>query len=376
MGEKGAVLKTLAKKLSEKTRIGRVVEVQDIEDTIKAPFFSPVQTRQQRKLNQTQILEFPTKPQTTGPTAESSGLKKETAKPGTSPKNIDVAATTTTKKVKKDFESTMKWEPKDWRLMLDNIRIMRTVDAPVDTMGCHKCSDDKADEKTQRFQKLVALMLSSQTKDEITFDAMQRLKSNQMTPRIIAAMERSKLEELLKPVSFYKNKAKYLQLTSQVLIDKYDSDIPGTIKELEALPGVGPKMAHLCMSTAWNEVTGIGVDVHVHRITNRLKWLPKPTKEPEQTRIALESWLPRDMWPEVNHLLVGFGQTVCKAVRPRCMACLNSGICPAAQCKNVVKSLKTGPKILLMDNDDSKDVTVTKRSKLQNPKKVSIENGR
>lgn len=70
-----------------------------------------------------------------------------------------------------------------------------------------------------------------------------------------------------------------------------------------SLPGVGPKMAHICMRVAWNIVTGIGVDVHVHRISNRLKWVPKETKEPEQTRIALEKWLPFEEWAEVNELV-------------------------------------------------------------------------
>jgi len=78
----------------------------------------------------------------------------------------------------------------------------------------------------------------------------------------------------------------------EILTDKYGSDIPDNVKDLVALPGVGPKMAHICMAVAWNKITGIGVDVHVHRLSNRLGWVPKPTKEPEQTRVALEKWLP------------------------------------------------------------------------------------
>uniref|UniRef100_A0A1I8P1L5 Endonuclease III homolog n=1 Tax=Stomoxys calcitrans TaxID=35570 RepID=A0A1I8P1L5_STOCA len=224
-----------------------------------------------------------------------------------------------------------KWEPQNWKHILDNIRIMRSKDnAPVDTMGCHKCADENADEKTQRFHKLVALMLSSQTKDETTYHAMLRLREHSLTPKSISEMKLNVLENILHPVSFYKNKAKYLQQTSKVLIDKYNSDIPDNIKELVALPGVGPKMAHICMATAWHQTTGIGVDVHVHRICNRLKWLPRPTKEPEQTRVALEQWLPRDLWREVNHLLVGFGQTTCTPVKPKCLECLNCSICPEA----------------------------------------------
>ncbi|XP_030377064.1 endonuclease III-like protein 1 isoform X1 [Scaptodrosophila lebanonensis] len=216
-----------------------------------------------------------------------------------------------------------------WHQHLENIRLMRSKSAaPVDTMGCHQCADENADDKTQRFHKLVALMLSSQTKDETTFQAMNRLKARTLTPANILSMPVNDLEQLVHPVSFYKNKSKYLKQTAQILLDKYDGDIPNNVKELIALPGVGPKMAHICMATAWNEVTGIGVDVHVHRISNRLGW--SKSKEPEQTRATLESWLPRELWSEVNHLFVGFGQTICTPVRPNCTNCLNIDICPSA----------------------------------------------
>nr|XP_014090712.2 endonuclease III-like protein 1 [Bactrocera oleae] len=351
MSGKEVLTKALAKKLSEKVRVVQAVKVQDIEDAVKSPFFSPVQTRNQRKATKTQLKSFEMPVKTEDSTSSAairkpikvnaltnniqlqSGKIKKHVGVSKEKKQLDLAEAN----VKTD--SHEKWEPQNWRLILENIRTMRSsAEAPVDTMGCHKCSDDEADEKTQRFQKLVALMLSSQTRDEITYEVMQRLKSSGLTPQAIIDIETGKLEDLLKPVSFYKNKAKYLQLASIILVDKYDSDIPGTIKELQALPGVGPKMAHLCMATAWNQVTGIGVDVHVHRIANRLKWLPKPTKEPDQTRLDLESWLPRDMWQDVNHLLVGFGQTVCKALRPCCSKCLNREICPASTYNSTTKT--------------------------------------
>ena len=90
----------------------------------------------------------------------------------------------------------------------------------------------------------------------------------------------------------------YIKKTSQILKDSYNCDIPDNVKELCQLVGVGPKMAHLVMLCAWNEVTGIGVDTHVHRISNRLHWVKKPTKQPEETRVALEDWLPR--WARVS----------------------------------------------------------------------------
>lgn len=81
------------------------------------------------------------------------------------------------------------------------------------------------------------------------------------------------------------------------------------------------------MKVAWGEVTGIGVDTHVHRIANRLGWV-KNCKTPEATRKQLEDWLPRELWSEVNLLLVGFGQQICLPVKPQCGTCLNQSLCP------------------------------------------------
>lgn len=172
-------------------------------------------------------------------------------------------------------------------------------------------------------------MLSSQTKDQVTFEAMTRLKQNGLTPKQMIEIDTVELERLLYPVSFYKTKAKHIQKTANILFDSFDSDIPNSVEGLVKLPGVGPKMAHICMRTAWNVISGIGVDTHVHRISNRLKWLPKQTKEPEQTRVELEKWLPFENWSEVNELMVGFGQTICTPTNPKCDLCLNSEICPS-----------------------------------------------
>ncbi len=98
-------------------------------------------------------------------------------------------------------------------------------------------------------------------------------------------------------------------------------------------------MAHLCMSAdnGWGRVEGIGVDVHVHRITNLWGWQAPPTKTPEETRMALQSWLPRDKWKEINWLLVGLGQKVCLPVGRRCGECELGfrGLCKAADRKKV-----------------------------------------
>lgn len=223
------------------------------------------------------------------------------------------------------------WEPINWRQMLGNIRRMRTEQpAPVDSMGCDQFRDDvSVPAKTRRFHTLVSLMLSSQTKDQANFECMQRLRKHGLTPEQMMATDPATLEKLIHPVSFFRNKAKFIRQTSEILLAKYNGDIPDTIEGLMKLPGVGAKMAHLCMGAAWNIVTGIGVDTHVHRISNWLGWVPRETRSPEETRILLERWLPRELWEEVNHLLVGFGQTICTSTYPKCNDCANADICPA-----------------------------------------------
>ncbi|XP_074053326.1 endonuclease III-like protein 1 [Macrotis lagotis] len=225
-----------------------------------------------------------------------------------------------------------KWEPPNWRLQLENIREMRkSKDAPVDHMGAEQCYDQNAPPEVMRYQVLLSLMLSSQTKDQITAAAMRRLREKGLTLDSILQMDDDTLGQLIYPVGFWKSKVQYIKQTSKILKQQYGGDIPATVAELVALPGVGPKMAHLAMAIAWGKVSGIAVDTHVHRITNRLKWTKKGTKNPEETRTSLEDWLPRPLWKEINWLLVGFGQQTCLPVNPRCRDCLNRGICPASQ---------------------------------------------
>lgn len=259
---------------------------------------------------------------------------KEKNKKKNSSKNVKVehADSNSNEKLNVKDDPDNKWFPQHWEQQLYNIRQMRKArTAPVDTMGCDECPDKNADEPTIRFQVLVSLMLSSQTKDQVTHMAVQRLKVAGCTPENIIAIPDAELEKLIYPVGFYKRKVQYLKKVSNILIEKYSGDIPNNIKELCDLPGVGPKMAHLAMQVAWNEVTGIGVDTHVHRISNRLKWLPKTSKTPEETRVLLESWLPKELWREINHLLVGFGQTICQPVRPKCSECMNKTTCEYAK---------------------------------------------
>uniref|UniRef100_F1L3X1 Endonuclease III homolog n=1 Tax=Ascaris suum TaxID=6253 RepID=F1L3X1_ASCSU len=224
--------------------------------------------------------------------------------------------------VKDDYERPL------WERHLERLQQMReSKDAPVDTMGCHMLGDVLASPQVYRFQILVSLMLSSQTKDQITAAAMQRLRSRGCTVEGIIEMSELELQDLLIPVGFYKRKAIYLKKVADILSNKYGGDIPNTVEDLCSLPGVGPKMAHLAMQHAWGRIEGLGVDTHVHRIANRLGWVK--TKTPEQTRVALEELIPKERWAGLNKLLVGFGQQTCLPTLPKCSDCLNKDICPA-----------------------------------------------
>ena len=234
---------------------------------------------------------------------------------------------------KRNRKPGVQWQPPDsWQQLLGNIRLMRAAGgAPVDTVGCEKCVNDDALPAVRRFQVLVSLMLSSQTRDEVTHAACQRLRNAGLSPQMILDTDADELGELIKPVGFWRKKVVYLKKVSEILIKEYKSDIPNTVEQLCSLPGVGPKMSHLAMLVAWHQVTGIAVDTHVHRICNRLKFVRKETKDPKQTEEQIEDWLPRELWQDFNSQLVGFGQTICTPRNPKCDQCLNQDICPSSQ---------------------------------------------
>ncbi|KAJ4370236.1 alpha,alpha-trehalase nth1 [Didymella sp. IMI 355093] len=232
-------------------------------------------------------------------------------------------------------DGSVKMEPPpNWEQMYALTREMRNENlAPVDTMGCESLADKQRSPRDQRFQTLIALMLSSQTKDTVTAVAMRGMQERMpggFNLESVLALEPPELNSMINKVGFHNLKTKYIKQTAEILRDKFDSDIPDTIEGLVSLPGVGPKMAYLTMSAAWGKDEGIGVDVHVHRITNLWGW--HKTQNPEQTRAALESWLPRDKWHDINNLLVGFGQTICLPVGRKCGDCKLSekGLCPSA----------------------------------------------
>ncbi|KAI6125317.1 DNA glycosylase [Pisolithus croceorrhizus] len=242
--------------------------------------------------------------------------------------------------------------PERWKEAHDAIKEMRSrVPAPVDTMGCDQVQWKEQDPKNNRFATLISLMLSSQTKDKVTDAAVAKLRTavgRSLSVDAVIAADEATISDAISKVGFWRWKTQYIKQAAQRLRDDFDSDVPKTVDELCSLPGVGPKMAFLALQVAWKLNLGIGVDVHVHRITNQLSWHQRPTKNPEETRLNLQSWLPKELHSEINHMLVGFGQTVCLPVGPKCDSCTLSSarLCPSAQTKKSTKrESESGPKI-------------------------------
>lgn len=168
------------------------------------------------------------------------------------------------------------------------------------------------------FRVLVATILSSRTKDETTADVCRRLFDAVKSPGDLRRKTIRQIEKLIFPVGFYHTKAKHLKALPDVLDAKFDGHIPDTIEELCELPGVGRKTANLVVVRAFDK-PGICVDVHVHRISNRLGLLKTDT--PLETEMTLREILPRRYWKGWNAYQVSYGQTVCTPRNPHCDAC-------------------------------------------------------
>ena len=221
--------------------------------------------------------------------------------------------TKTRKKLKSKRSEETKYPPpnEDWEsiyALVEELRKDRT--APCDHSGCEALPERDVSPVQFRFQVLISLMLSSQTKDAVVGAAIRQMQTDGvLSVEGIAALSAEKLQSYIQKVGFHNMKTKYIQDTVHVLQSKYKGDIPPTAAAMIAdLPGVGPKMAFICESVAWGRSSGIGVDTHMHRLFNKLEWVK--AKSPEQTRKQLESWLPRSYWNDVNLLWVGFGQEV------------------------------------------------------------------
>ncbi|NQV19056.1 MAG: endonuclease III [Armatimonadetes bacterium] len=174
------------------------------------------------------------------------------------------------------------------------------------------------------FKILVTTILSARTKDETTSKVVKTLFSVIEQPEDFEKYTFEEIEELIYPVGFFRNKAIHLKRLPKILKEKFNNIIPDEIEDLIKLPGVGRKTANLVRTIAFKK-PAICVDVHVHRITNRLGYVQ--TKKLFETEMALRNKLPEKYWLMFNSYLVAFGQNHCTPRNPKCSSCVIYGEC-------------------------------------------------
>ncbi len=174
------------------------------------------------------------------------------------------------------------------------------------------------------FKVLISTILSSRTKDDVTAAASKRLYEAADTPSTLAVLPVSKIEKLIFPVGFYKTKAPRIKAAAQKLLDEFDGQVPNELEKLLTFEGVGRKTANLVLGEAFNK-EAICVDVHVHRISNRMGFIK--TSTPFETEMDLQKILPKKHWIRYNTYLVAHGQNTCKPIKPKCSECLISKYC-------------------------------------------------
>ena len=175
---------------------------------------------------------------------------------------------------------------------------------------------------------LVATILSAQCTDERVNKVTPSLFKKYRTAEDYADADLTELEQEIRSTGFFRNKAKNIKQTGQILGDKFNSQVPKTMEEMLQLPGVARKTANIVLQNAYGIVEGIAVDTHVRRVSKRLGL----TENEDQNKIEqdLMKIVPKDKWMRITDLLIFLGRNVCVAKKPKCKACVLNKICPSA----------------------------------------------
>jgi endonuclease-3 len=168
------------------------------------------------------------------------------------------------------------------------------------------------------FELLVACIISIRTRDEATVPIARKLFELARTPEAMSRLTARQIDAAIGASTFHEAKARQILEISRRIVADHGGELPCDFEVLTSFPGVGPKCANLALGIACGQVR-IGVDIHVHRVTNR--WGYVQEKTPEKTMLALEEKLPRAYWVEINRLLVPFGKHICTGTAPKCSTC-------------------------------------------------------
>jgi endonuclease-3 len=181
---------------------------------------------------------------------------------------------------------------------------------------------------TNPLELLVATILSAQCTDERVNMVTKTLFKKYTKAEDYANADLKELEQDIKSTGFYRNKAKNIKKTSQLLVEKYNSQVPKTMEELLELPGVARKTANIVLSNAYGVIAGVAVDTHVRRLAQRLGLTE--SDDPAKIEADLMNIVPKDKWMRITDLLIFHGRRVCVARKPKCDACVLNKICPSA----------------------------------------------
>ena len=182
---------------------------------------------------------------------------------------------------------------------------------------------------TNAYQLAVATILSAQTTDERVNTVTSVLFERYPTPATLADARQEDVQEIIRSTGFYRNKAKNIIGFAQGVTELHGGDVPRTMRELNALPGVGRKTANVILGNAFGIDEGVVVDTHVKRLSTLLAFTGEKT--PEKVEEDLMGLFPKERWTLLSHLLIFHGRQVCIARRPRCEACVMSHLCPSSR---------------------------------------------
>lgn len=174
------------------------------------------------------------------------------------------------------------------------------------------------------FKILIGTILSARTRDEVTTAVIKALFSRFKNPDELSGANLSDIKKLIQKIGFYNVKAARLKEVSQLIIKKYNGEVPSNLNDLLTLPGVGRKTAN-CVLVYGFKKAAIPVDIHVHRISNRIGIVN--TKNPEETENVLQKSIDKKYWIRVNETFVTFGQNICLPIKPKCNVCQLTKMC-------------------------------------------------
>lgn len=194
----------------------------------------------------------------------------------------------------------------------------KSMTLPMSNLICQEYGKDP-------YLILISCLLSLRTRDIVTYLVSKELFKYARTPIEMLALSREKLVSIIHRIGFHHKKAQVLQEVSKQLLEEFNGKVPNTQEDLLTLKGVGRKTANLVLSVAF-DIPAICVDVHVHRVANRLGIIQ--TKTVEETEFALQKLVPKDRWISINRLFVQWGQNICVPVSPKCSQCVLSPLCP------------------------------------------------